>query len=236
MTLALHARSTNALFFFQKNRRCPICDWQGFQFLPSWPGPYFRQDAMCPRCSSWERQRLAYTLLEGSLPKRLGKVLHFAPEACIQNWLKPLSDEYHTADLMDRGAMHQVDIQNMSFADDSFDFVWCSHVLEHVPDDRRAMREIGRVLRPGGMAVIQVPAWGKETDERPLSSDQERLMKYFQEDHLRRYGKDFGQRLQESGLRISVRSIEDVEMHLVRKYGLDDPGGPDVFVATKAET
>jgi SAM-dependent methyltransferase len=233
MALAGQANLMNGMLFFQKNRQCPLCGWSGFTFLPTGPGPYFRFDVLCPRCASWERHRLAYMLLKDALPKRLGKVLHIAPEKSIQAWVAGLSDDYHTADLQDAKAMHKVDIQAMPFAAESFDCVWCSHVLEHVPDDRKAIAEIKRILKVGGIAVIQVPVWGGETEETVLSTDHERLMRYFQADHVRRYGSDILGRLEESGLSVAARSIREIELHVVIRHGLNDPAGDDVFVATR---
>lgn len=81
----------------------------------------------------------------------------------MSQWLGSRSDDYHTADLFLPTVMHKEDICNMSFADGTFDLVWCSHILEHVADDHKAMREIHRVLKPYGLAVIQVPVWGDKT-------------------------------------------------------------------------
>jgi Methyltransferase domain len=220
---------------FQRYRHCPICNWSGFQFLPVKPGPFFRFDAVCPQCQSAERHRLALVLLKDRLPKRLGKMLHFAPERCMQRWLQPLSSDYHTADLSQPHVMHKVDITAMPFEDASFDTVWCSHVLEHVPDDRKAMREIARVLRPGGLAVIQVPLWGAVTREEPLSSASERIQKYFQEDHVRRYGSDIHERLIETGLDVQVLRLDEVDLDVVLRCGLSDLAGSDIFLCRKRD-
>lgn len=229
-------RSYNALIgslSFQQNRHCPICGWAGFQFLPVKPGPFFRFDAICPGCKSAERHRLAFVLLEQRLPQRIGKALHFAPEPCIQRWLQPKATDYHTADLAQANVMHKVDITSMPFTDASFDFVWCSHVLEHVPDDRRAMNEIARVLRPGGIAIIQVPLWGAVTREEVLASPQERIQEYFQEDHVRRYGVDIVDRLRATGLSIETLTLKDIDLSRVLRFGLSDLAGAEIFVAHK---
>jgi hypothetical protein len=229
----VHANATNLLFFRQANRVCPLCGWKGFQFMPSMPSPMLRFDARCPDCNSYERHRLAHLLLKDRLPARLGKVLHFAPEAPVQRWISGLADDYHTADLMDPRARHRIDIQAMPFEDASFDFIWCSHVLEHVPDDRKAMAEMKRVLRPGGLAVIQVPVWGAETDEEVLSTDEERIARYFQADHLRRYGEDVVERLRASGLAVEVRSVRELPLAIVVRHRLFDPAAGEVFIATR---
>lgn len=221
---------------FQRYRHCPMCGWSGFQFLPVKPGPFFRFDAVCPHCRSAERHRLAYVLLKDRLPTQLGAMLHFAPEPCVQRWLEPMSSDYHTADLSQPHVMHKIDITAMPFPDASFDFVWCSHVLEHVPDDRKAMREIARVLRPRGIAVIQVPLWGAITREESLGSARERIQQYFQEDHVRRYGADIRERLGGAGLDVQTLRLDEVDLDVVLRYGLSDLAGSDIFLTRKVES
>ena len=95
-------------------------------------------------------------------------LLHFAPEACLEAQFRRFPGlDYHSADLYNRRAMHKIDITHIPLQDDSFDFVYCSHVLEHVPDDRQALAELQRVLRPGGQALILVPVKGEMTAEDP---------------------------------------------------------------------
>lgn len=219
---------------FSSSRECPLCGWTGFQFLPSAKGgDLLRFDARCPQCGSLERHRMAYVMLNPELPGSLGRVLHFSPEKLIRRWLETKAADYHTADYAP-GAMHQVDIQKMQFADASYDFIWCSHVLEHVPDDRAAISEIGRVLSPGGMAVIQVPVWGSETieGELPLA---ERIRVYYQDDHVRRYGADIVKRLSSAvGLSLSVRSTQELELQTALRHGLLDMPGDEIFVLKKS--
>ena len=125
-------------FRFAKGRECPLCGWTGFQFLPVKPGPFFRFDAKCPRCWSYERHRLAYVLLKDELSKPLGRVLHFAPEKPLAKWIATLASDYHTADISGARVRHKVDIQDMPFDSASFDLIWCSHVLEHVARRRQS--------------------------------------------------------------------------------------------------
>jgi len=217
-------------FGLGNDRECPLCGWTGFQFLPMKPGPFFRFDAKCPSCASLERHRLAYLLLKDELPARLGRVLHFAPEAQVTAWISAKAGEYVTADLMAPGVTHCVDIQAMPFEDGRFDFIWCSHVLEHVPDDAKAMRELRRVLRPGGIAVILVPVWGEETVEDVLDSDSARVERYFQEDHLRLYGRDITQRLNDAGFAVTMRCVEELPLQAVLRHSLDSGAGREVFL------
>lgn len=227
-----HAATLRGLGKVREYMHCPLCGWTGFQFTAGKPGPFFRFDARCPSCWSAERHRLAYVLLKDSLPAKIDKILHFAPEPEIQKWLQGSCTEYHTADLMDPRVMHKVDIQDMPFEDDTYDLIWCSHVLEHVPDDRRALSEIRRILAPNGIAVIQVPLWGFKTIEGDLPPS-ERLRVYYQEDHLRRYGQDILERLSMDGLSVSVRNVQELELQLVLRCSLNDMASNDVFLLRK---
>jgi SAM-dependent methyltransferase len=180
--------------------QCPICGWRLREFATSDTGVV---NSVCPYCWSSERHRLLWLYLTREF-KPAGRVLHFAPERGIARQLARREGvEYVTVDLAPGRAMMTADLVELPFTDQQFDLVLCSHVLEHVPDDRRAMREIRRVLRPGGHAILQHPIdegreqtfedWSKTTPE-------ERDAAFYQFDHVRIYGRDFAERLAESGL------------------------------------
>lgn len=213
-------------------RACPLCDWTGFQFLPNKQGPLFRFEALCPQCGSAERHRLVYVLLEREMRRHYDSVLHFAPEPLIEKWLRQKTDRYISADLSDR-AMHQVDIQNLPYEDKSFSLIWCSHVLEHIPDDRLAMRELRRVLTDDGIAVVQVPLWGKVTVEDDLTVP-ERVRHYYQADHLRRYGRDITDRFEAEGLSLRSIGVQDLDLQQVLRGSLNDMVSNDVFIVRRS--
>jgi SAM-dependent methyltransferase len=213
-------------------RECPLCGWTGFQFLPTKPGPFLRFDARCPSCGSCERHRLAYLLLKDLLPERLGRVLHFAPEPAISRWIEPIADVYETADLVREGVTHKLDIQAMPFENDRFDFIWCSHILEHVPDDAAAMSELRRVLCKGGIAIVQIPVWGERTLDGPLDRQEDRLQLYFQEDHVRRYGRDVVDRMRGAGFDVQVRLPDHLPLQTVLRHALASASTCEVFVLT----
>ncbi len=194
-------------------RLCPVCGGSFRRFKTFGVVP--REDALCPRCGSLERHRLFWLWVTRStdlLDGRPKRVLHVAPEACFEPRLRrALGDGYLTADLHDPRAVVKIDVTRIGFPDASFDVVVCSHVLEHVPDDRAAMREIRRVLKDGGWAVLNVPTSGATTDEDPgLADPAERLRRFGQEDHVRRYGADYVERLREAGFRVRTIRVEDV--------------------------
>ena len=151
-------------------------------------------------------------------------MLHVAPEISFESRLKRLlGSSYLTADLFNPRAMVKMDITDIQYDDETFDVVYCSHVLEHVPDDRKAMRELRRVLKSDGWAVLLVPITADETFEDPSVTDPaERLRLFGQEDHVRRYGPDYRQRLEESGFKVTVSVASDfMDDHDAARFGVD---------------
>jgi len=215
-----------------KQRRCPFCGWFGYRFEPFGNASTFRRDAQCPLCGSLERHRAAFLLLRKRL-ERGQKVLHFAPEPLMVPWLVSLSSDYVNADLL-HPAMRKMDITAIDLPDESRTLVWCSHVLEHVPDDRKALSELFRVLEPGGLLVLQVPIGGDTTYEDPaVTSAAERLEKFLQEDHVRLYGRDLARRMEEAGFAcqvVSTSSLSDVEQ---MRHGLNHPLYREVFLGRR---
>lgn len=185
---------------------CPVCSAGFRQFLP-YGRLKPRANALCPNCLSLERHRLIWLYLreKTSFFETRQSVLHIAPEACfISRFEKIHGDLYITADLESPLAKVKADIHHMPFPDNTFDVVLCNHVLEHVDDDIVAMREISRVLKPGGFAILQVPFFSPVPDETvsdPTISDRAAREKLFgQDDHVRRYGKDYPKRIAHGGL------------------------------------
>lgn len=180
---------------------CPICSYVGpFADVNNFAG--LRKHAKCPKCSSLERHRLQYLVLmdlfENSDPSRM-KMLHFAPEPFLRSVFSSRFRNYETADLFMKNVTHKADLQNLPFKDGSYDFIFASHVLEHIQDDRRAVREIRRVLKPGGIAILPVPVVCEKTIEYPEANPNEA-------GHVRAPGLDYFQRYQESFERVEVRS------------------------------
>ncbi len=182
-------------------------------------------------CHSVERHRFLWLylqrrtdLFDGS-PK---KMLHVAPELCFEPRLrKLLGHGYLTADLVDPLAMVKMDVTSIEYPDRSFDVIYCSHVLEHVPDDRKAMREFRRVLADGGWAILLVPITSDWTFEDPaITEPSERRKAFGQEDHLRRYGLDYADRLREAGFTVDVTEVHDlVDRDEAVRMGLSPESG-----------
>jgi ubiquinone/menaquinone biosynthesis C-methylase UbiE len=123
--------------------------------------------------------------------------------------------------------MIKVDITAIQMADHTFDAIYCSHVLEHVPDDRRAMREFCRVLKPGGWAILLVPITAQKTFEDPTVVDPaERLRLFGQEDHVRRYGPDYIDRLTAAGFEALEINVSDLfSNEEARRMGIAQAAG-----------
>jgi SAM-dependent methyltransferase len=198
-----------------------------------------RANARCPNCGARDRQRYLWLYLERKtnlLVDRL-RVLHFAPERIFEEWLESRPNlDYVSTDLERERATVKADITDLPFPDDSFDVLLCSHVLEHVVDDRKAMRELYRVLRPSGWALVLVPIdfIRSETFEDPAvvaPAERERL--FGQDDHVRVYGRDFPARLEEAGFTVRVEDfIGELGESEARRYGLR-PRQPDLHLCLK---
>ena len=213
-------------------RFCPVCESRLARFLPF--GGSGRADAYCPVCESLERHRLHWVYLRERsdlFDGRPRRILHVAPETVLAERLRALPGAtYVSADLADPRAMLRLDLMRLPFEGDAFDAILCSHVLEHVPDDRAAMRELRRVLRPGGIALLPVPPIRAErTSEDPAEADPaERRRRFGHPDHVRRYGRDYPERLREAGFRVEeLAAVALVGEAGARRLGLGN--GDEVF-------
>lgn len=225
------------LAFRGRRRLCPLCGSHLRRFLAFGLEP--RPEALCPVCESLERHRLLWlyfrerTDLFDGRPRRF---LHFAPAPALARHLERVDGlDYLTADLNAPRVMTKMDVTAIAAPDDTFDVVCCNHVLEHVPDDRRAMSEILRVLRPGGWAILQVPIRGETTQEDlSITDPRERERRYGQYDHVRQYGRDYAARLREAGFDVSVDAfVRTLDPDRVRYHGL--PAEEDIYVCRKPE-
>jgi SAM-dependent methyltransferase len=232
--------AVRALRYRGSDVHCPLCSGDFARFIPHRgiaPG-------RCPRCGSLERHRLLVGYL-ADRPELFGRqvsVLHIAPEYGLQRMLRAMPNvTYRSADLDSPLADDAVDIHEMPYGDASFDVLICSHVLEHVRDDRVSLGEIRRVLAPGGTAVIMSPIDEKleETHEdASIVEPAERHRVYGQSDHLRRYGRDFADRVAATGFRVEVISPIDLATpERIRREGLRREGAAlfcddDVFICT----
>ncbi len=203
---------------------CPCCSRSFREFLPY--GEPVRMNALCPRCHSLERHRLLWLFFERhpELTRAGSRILHIAPESCLAGLFRGLV--YRRADLSASPGVEAMDVMNLPVADGSFDGVICNHVLEHVDDDRRALRELARVLVPGGWAILQHPVDDRRdlTFENPgITAPADRLRVFGQSDHVRIYGRDYYSRLEAAGFLVSRdRLAADLGPDVRLKYGLPE--------------
>ncbi len=188
-----------------------------------------RENVLSPSTLSLERHRLLWLYLKdhtGFFSKNL-KVLHFAPEQAFYKRFRKLSNlDYTTTDLNSPLADVKADICDLPFENHSFDFILCNHVLEHIPDDKLAMQELYRVLKPGGTAILQIP---QELDraltfqDDSITDPKERAKIFGQYDHVRIYGRDYFDKLRQIGFKVeevdltSTLSAQEIDKYRLAK-------------------
>ncbi|TVR80869.1 MAG: SAM-dependent methyltransferase [Chitinophagaceae bacterium] len=232
----------NSLFYSGDAYSCPICNFSSDIMLATgkdYPiikekqiiGAGLRNTA-CIKCGSCDRERLIFLFLKDYIhifeKENPYKVLHIAPEIPIYDKLKKLSNiDYVCGDKFEKGydyprKVQNIDITKLEFPDNSFDLIVCNHVLEHIPNDMIALSELYRVLKPNGIAMLQVPlSIANETtfEDLTIKSDEERIRFFGQKDHVRLYGKDYPNRLKSAGFSIEILEISNKEEY--KKYNLN---------------
>lgn len=201
---------------------CTLCE-NSFKHLvelrPNDPG----SDLLCPRCGSIQRQRLLWHYLTKRLniAQQTWHVLHFSAAKPLEARFRKLKKlTYTTTDYETAMADRQYDICDIPEADGSFQLVLCYHVLEHIPDDAKAMQELFRITAPGGLVLAQVPHREEATDEDPSITDPAiRLERFGQDDHVRWYNReDFAQRLARAGFEVTqLRYAQELPAELIKR-------------------
>ena len=204
---------------------CPLCKAKFPAYLPAGVNP--RPNAQCPNCYSLKRHRALWLLMQKlNWHKENMRVLHFAPEPIFYQLFSSFKDiDYWPVDLNPKafGVRKVVDITDITFDDDSFDLIMCTHVLEHIPDEKKALSELYRVLKPKtGIAFLNVPVFNMpKTFEDPAINTPELRSKYYgQADHVRAYGLDYPQRLSNTGFKVQIFIMQGLEEKLLKRYGL----------------
>jgi SAM-dependent methyltransferase len=197
-------------FFMRGNTYTDPIDGKSYRrFLP-YGYAKVRENVLAPGTLSLERHRLFWLYLKNetaffSAPLR---VLHFAPEqAFVKKFKKQKNLTYTTTDLNSPIAEVKADICDLPFKDHSFDFIICNHVLEHIPNDTKAMQELYRVLAPSGTAIVQVPYDTKREitfEDNTITDQSERMRIFGQYDHLRVYGMDYFKKLSSVGFNVNA--------------------------------
>ena len=195
-------------------------------FLPYGYGQQ-RDNVLSPGTLSLERHRLLWLYLthETDFFSTPLKVLHFAPEQAFYKRFKRLKNlEYVTTDLNSPLAAVKADICKLPFKDNEFDRILCNHVLEHISDDKKAMQELYRVMKPGGWGVFQIPqdrSRAHTLEDDTVTSPEERARLFGQYDHVRSYGLDYADRLRNVGFTVrEVAYAQQLDPELVDRYVL----------------
>lgn len=195
-----------------------------------------RKNALCPGTFSLERHRLLWLYLkkETDFFNSNNKILHFAPEQCFHKFFKSFFKNYTTTDLNSPIVDIKADICNLPFNDNSFDYILCNHVLEHIYDDEKAMKEIYRVLNKNGIAILQVPIDinNNYTHEgRDIDNKQDRNKLFGQYDHLRMYGLDYFKKLKNIGFKVKNENyLSNISQDEKDKYSLHNAGSIPVCI------
>ncbi len=167
-----------------------------------------RENALCPNCLALERHRLIWLYLKEKTNffKDPIKLLHIAPEACFIDLFEKMDNiDYITADIESPLAKIKMDVHDIPFDENTFDVIFCNHVLEHVTDDIKAMNEMHRVLKPNGWAIMQSPQnYSLDTtyEDTNITSPADREKHFGQDDHLRMFGLDYNKRLEKGGFNV----------------------------------
>lgn len=207
---------------------CPVCNHETPIFIAG--GVKYRKNAMCPNCDSLERHRLLSFFIKNKFNLKDDlKLLHFAPERSFYDIFENLDNiEYYTGDIEKSAYVKEIiDIQDIQYDDDFFNLIICNHVLEHVPDDKKAMEELYRVVKPTsqkGGVIIMVPLDfdSQETLEKEEYNTPELREKYYgQHDHVRMYGMDFQKKLEDVGFEVEVFDYDSPFVKNPKKYGFD---------------
>lgn len=209
--------------YFKGNQFTDPIDGSSYRKFLSYGYQNLRENALCPGTLSLERHRLLWLYLtrKTNFLNQSLKVLHIAPEQVFYTKFKAIKDwEYTTTDLHSPLADIKADICALPFNNDQYDLIFCNHVLEHIPDDKKAMEELYRVLKKGGTLIAQVPL-NEELDETfeddTITDEKERTRIFGQYDHVRVYGKDYYTRLNTVGFEskgitfINTMSIEEID-------------------------
>lgn len=229
-----------APLLYRGNRvECPVCERSFSKFLSYGSNAAHRENVLCPYDLTLERHRLMWLYLKGEtdfFSKTGLKVLHIAPEQCfIHRFKKQENIDYLTADLESPIADMHFDLHKIPLEDNKFDVVFCNHVMEHVDDPIQCMKELYRVMKPGGWAIMQVPQDmnREKTFEDPnITSPEEREMYYWQKDHVRLFGRDYPNYLETAGFEVKPFHLnESLSQEQFNRYRI--PSEEILYIAFK---
>lgn len=217
------------LLYVGRGKECPICGCRRRKFLP-YGYVTQRANALCPKCLSLERHRMIWLYLKQQTEffDHRPQLLHIAPEVALMKRLRRIyadvPERYQTADLESPLADMHFDIQHIPLQSESFEVIFCNHILEHVEQDGIALAELYRIMRPGGWGIILSPVEleREHTFEDPSITDPaERTRLFGQYDHCRVYGRDYVERLAAAGFEVEdIDFSEQISEQAAKLYAL----------------
>jgi SAM-dependent methyltransferase len=215
----------DVLLAYPRRHSCNICGWRGRRFLT-----FVWRNVLCPKCGSQIRHRLlaaalAHHAVGQRTPASGARILHISPEYCLGLVFRPRARQYVRADWATDDCDVRQDITRMPFASGIFDVVLACDTLEHIVDDRAALAECRRVLRPGGVAILTVPQSDENAtyEDRTITTEALRIQEFGQHDHVRNYGTDFGQRVADAGFQVTWIDASSFDPALVVRHVLRPP-------------
>ena len=214
-------------FFLKGDKFKDPIDGRSFKMFLPYGYEKQRNNVLSPSTLSLERHRLLWLYLQNETDFFTSnkKVLHFAPEQAFYKLFRNQKNlDYTTTDLLSPLADVKADICNLPFADNEYDVILCNHVFEHIPDDTKAMKELFRVLKPSGMAILQIPQdLNRATTfaDDSIVDQKERAKIFGQYDHVRIYGRDYFDKLRSIGFQVIEEDYTSkIKPELVEKYCL----------------
>jgi SAM-dependent methyltransferase len=227
--LSLVFKKLSPLLYAGNKYEDPINGKTYRKFLPyGYSGSAKRNNALSPGTMSLERHRLMWMYLKEktSFFTDKWKVLHIAPEQCFYKLFRAMDNlDYTTGDYNSPIADVHFDLHHAPFSDNTFDVVFCNHVLEHVEDAQQCMQELYRIMKPGGWGIFQVPIDSnrKETyEDKNITTPEERAIHYWQKDHLRLFGLDYADKLRAVGFDVTEEDyVFQMSPEMVDRFRLD---------------
>ena len=230
-----------SIFYRGNHFECNCCGKSFKKFKPK-GNSYLRPNAICPFCDSLERERLLlfYLQQETDIFTARKSLLHFAPEEQMKKIFKRTPNLLYTnVDLNPSFADEQADITDLQYQDESFDYIICAHVLGHVPDESKAIRELFRVLKDDGMAfILTLIDWNNPHtfESENIQTSEERLQHYTESDLARLHGADFATRIEKEGFHVDTIDYRThFDEKACKRYSLGDGNREIIFRCTKRE-
>ena len=218
---------------------CPVCKKSFRKFLSYGSAVAHRENVLCPYDLTLERHRLMWLYLKNKsdfFTKPNLKVMHIAPEQCFHKIFKHQKNlDYTTGDLVSPIADLHFDLHQIPLEDNQYEIIFCNHVMEHVTDDLKCMQELHRIMKPGGWGIFQVPIDTNRTstyEDWSITTPEEREKHFWQYDHVRLYGTNYPNRLEEAGFTVeTVDYGKEISPELFDRYRL--PKGEMLYIVHK---